>query len=65
MEEFIVSKEELQQMFEKKELLDTNKGWYYKNQEVEIIAIHDIEKRYLQDMMNSNFYKIRPTVSYR
>jgi len=65
MEEFIVSKEELQQMFEKKELLDTNKGWYYKNQEVEIIAIHDIEKRYLQDMMNSNSYKIRPTVSYR
>ena len=65
MEEFKVSKKELQQMFEKKELKDTDKGWFYKKQEVEIIAIHDIEKKYLQDMMNSEFYKIRPTTSYR
>jgi len=60
MEEFKVSKEELHKMFEKKEILDTNKGWFYKNQEVEIIAIHTIEKRYLQDMMNSDFYRIKP-----
>jgi len=59
MEEFKVSKEELHQMFEKKELLDTNKGWYYKNQEVQIIAIHNIETRYVQDMMNAEFYKIK------
>jgi len=59
MEEFKVSKEELHRMFEKKELKDTAKGWYYKSQEVEIIAIHDIDKRYLQDMMNSEFYKIK------
>jgi len=65
VEEFKVSKEELHLMFEKKELSDTDRGWFYKNQEVEIIAIHDIEKKYLQDMMNSEFYKIRPAVSYR
>jgi len=59
MEEFKVSKEELHQMFEKKELLDTNEGWFYKKKEVEIIAIHDIEKRYLQDMMNADFYRIK------
>jgi len=59
MEEFKVSKEELHRMFEKKELLDTNKGWYYKNQEVQIIAIHNIETRYVQDMMNAEFYKIK------
>lgn len=59
MEEFKVTKEELHEMFEKKEILDTTKGWYYKNQEVEIIAIHNIEKRYLQDMMNADFYRIK------
>ena len=59
MEEFTVTKEELHKMFEKKELLDTNKGWYYKNKEVEIIAIHNIEKRYIQDMMNADTYRIK------
>jgi len=65
MEEFIVSKDELHQMFEKKELLDTNKGWFYKRKEVEIIAIHNVEKKYLQDMMNADSYKIRPIISHR
>ena len=59
MEEFTVSKEVLHKMFDTKEILDTNKGWYYKKQEVEIIAIHKVEKRYLQDMMNADFYRIK------
>jgi len=59
MEEFKVTKEELNEMFEKKEILDTSKGWYYKDQEIEIIAIHNIEKKYLQDMMNSDLYRIK------
>ena len=65
MEEFTVSKEELHILFETKELKDTNKGWYYKDQEVEIVAIHNIEVRYLQDMMTADFYKIKPATSYR
>ncbi len=65
MEDFIVSKEELHQMFEKKELLDTNKGWFYKKQEIEIIAIHKLETKYIQDMMNTDSYKIRAVTSYR
>jgi len=59
MEEFIVSKEELHKMFEKKEILDTNKGWYYRGKEVDIIAIHQVEKKYIQDMMNADRYKIK------
>ena len=59
MEEFIVSKEELHKMFENREILDTNKGWYYKKQEIEIIAIHKIAKKYIQDMMNADFYRIK------
>lgn len=59
MEEFTVSKEELHQMFAKKELSDTNEGWFYKKKEVEIIAIHNVEKRYIQDMMNADLYRIK------
>jgi len=59
MEEFIVSKEELNEMFEYGEIIDTLKGWYYEDIEIEIIAIHPIEKKYLQDIMNANEYKIR------
>jgi len=48
-------------MFEKKEILDTNKGWYYRGKEVDIIAIHQVEKKYIQDMMNADRYKIKLT----
>ncbi|MDC0932266.1 hypothetical protein OAR97_00310 [Arcobacteraceae bacterium] len=65
MEEFTVSKEELHELFQKKTLKDTNKGWYFKDQEVEIIAIHTIETKYIQDMMRADFYKIKPAESYR
>lgn len=60
MEEFVVSREELNKMFAKKELEDTNKGWYYRGKEVQIIAIHTVEKRYIQDLMNAENYKIKP-----
>jgi len=46
-------------MFEYGEIIDTLKGWYYEDIEIEIIAIHPIEKKYLQDIMNANEYKIR------
>jgi len=59
MEEFVVSKEEIIKMFQRRELLDTNKGWYYKGKEVEIIAIHKVETRYVQDMMNADNFRIR------
>lgn len=65
MEEFTVSKEELQELFQEKILKDTKKGWFYKDQEVEIIAIHNIEVKYLQDMKNADSYRIKPVQSYR
>jgi hypothetical protein len=65
MEEFTVSKEELHELFQKNLLKDTDKGWFYKDQEIEIIAIHNIEKKYIQDMMRADFYKIKPAESYR
>lgn len=58
MEELIVSKEELIEMFETEKITDTGKGWYMNNQKVEIIALHEVEPKFLQDIANAKFYKI-------
>lgn len=59
MEEIIISKEELVEMFESEKILDTGKGWLMDGKEVDIIALHDVDPKYLQDITNSKFYKIR------
>ena len=58
MEELIVSKEELIQLFENQIIEDTGRGWYKKGKVVEIIALHDIEPKFLQDVTNAKFYKL-------
>lgn len=58
MEEKIVSKEELIQMFENQEILDTGKGWMMGDKEIEIIALHDVDPKFLQDITNAKFYKL-------
>lgn len=59
MKEFTISKEELKKLFKEKKLLDTNNGWYYNDIEIEIIAIHDKDVKYIEDLFNANYYKIR------
>lgn len=59
-EEKIISKEELIQLFEEEKLLDTGKGWIMDNVEVEIIALHEVDPKFLQDVTNAKFYKIKP-----
>lgn len=58
MEEKIVSKEELIELFEKQKILDTGRGWIMENREVEIIALHDVDPKFLQDVTNAKFYKL-------
>ncbi len=58
MEELIVSKEELIQLFENQIIEDTGRGWYKEGKAVEIIALHDIEPKFLQDVTNAKFYKL-------
>lgn len=58
MEEFIVAKEELIMMFEDEKIIDSGKGWMMGDKEVEIIALHDIDPKFLQDITNAKFYKI-------
>jgi hypothetical protein len=60
MEEIILTKDELVEMFEKQTLKDTNKGWLLEDKVVEIIALHEVEPKYLQDITNAKYYKIIP-----
>lgn len=58
MEEIIVSKEELIQMFEEGKIIDTGRGWYLEGKKAELIALHDVDPKFLQDITNAKFYKI-------
>lgn len=58
MEELIVSKEELVQLFEDHVIDDTGKGWIMEGKEIEIIALHDVDPKFLQDVTNAKFYKL-------
>ncbi|QKF67097.1 hypothetical protein AVENP_1545 [Arcobacter venerupis] len=58
MEELIVSKEELIQLFESQVIEDTGRAWLMDGKVIEIIALHDIEPRFLQDVTNAKFYKL-------
>lgn len=60
MEERILSKEELIQLFENHDIIDTGKGWMMGDIEVEIIALHEIDPKFLQDITNAKFYKLIP-----
>ena len=58
MEELIVSKEELIQLFENQIIEDTGRGWLMEKKVIDIIALHDIEPKFLQDVTNAKFYKL-------
>lgn len=58
MEEKILSKEELIQLFEDKVIIDSGKGWIMDNKEVQIIALHDVDPKFLQDVTNAKYYKL-------
>lgn len=58
MEELLVSKEELIQLFESQVIKDTGRGWLIDGKVVDIIALHDIEPKFLQDVTNAKFYKL-------
>ncbi|MDY0052657.1 MAG: hypothetical protein RBR65_08955 [Aliarcobacter sp.] len=58
MEELIISKEELIQFFETQKIEDTGQGWLMEGKAIEIIALHDIEPKFLQNVTNAKFYKL-------
>jgi hypothetical protein len=58
MEELIVSKEELIQLFEDQKIEDTGRGWLMEGRFIDIVALHDVEPKFLQDVSNAKFYKL-------
>lgn len=58
MEELLVNKEELIQLFENQIIEDSGRGWIMEGKVVDIIALHDIEPKFLQDVTNAKFYKL-------
>lgn len=61
MEELIISKEELIEMFISNEIEDSQFGWLYHNlYYVNIIALHDKDPKYVFDVTDAEYYKISP-----
>jgi hypothetical protein len=56
--ELIVSKEELHKMFVTNQIKDTCHGWYYQDKEIDIYAIHNVETKYITNIMEAQYYKI-------
>jgi len=61
MEELIVSKDELVDMFEDETIKDSDFGWLYMDQfVVNIIALHEKDPKYVYDVTNAEYYKLVP-----
>ncbi len=58
MEDLIVTKDELVTMFEHGELKDDNDGWLLNELKIDIIAIHDTDPKYIQNVTNAQYYKL-------
>ena len=60
MKELKLSKEQLIKLFEIEDIKDTNNGWLYMNKHfVDIIAIHDKDPKYVYNITNAEYYKIK------
>ncbi len=58
MEEIVLSRDELILMFKEEKILDSGKGWIMDGKIVELIALHEVDPKFLQDITNAKFYKI-------
>ncbi|AXX95217.1 MULTISPECIES: hypothetical protein [Arcobacter] len=58
MQELIIPKEELIEMFENQKIEDTGRGWLMDGKVIDIIALHDVDPKFLQDVSNAKFYKL-------
>jgi hypothetical protein len=58
MEDKIITKDELVSMFEHGELKDDINGWLLNGMPIEIIAIHEADPKYIQNVTNAQYYKL-------
>jgi hypothetical protein len=61
MEEIVVTKDELVEMFVEGSIKDDKDGWLYKDTIfVNIIALHDKDPKYVYDVTNAEYYRLAP-----
>ncbi len=60
MQEIIITKEELVNMFEDEQIIDSGNAWIMDDKEIDIIALHEVDPKFLQDITNAKYYKIIP-----
>lgn len=58
VDELIVSKGELIELFENQKIEDTGRGWLMEGKLIDIVALHEVEPKFLQDVTNAKFYKL-------
>ena len=59
MDELIVTRDELKQLFAQNILQDKPNGWFYKDTQIDIIAIHKAETKHIQDVTKAETYKLK------
>jgi len=59
MDELIVTRDELKQLFAENILQDKPNGWFYKDTQIDIIAIHKTETKHIQDVTKAETYKLK------
>lgn len=64
MNEKIITREELIELFMENAITDSKAGWVYNDWIIEIVAIHKVEAKYLQDLTYAKKYKIIPKRIY-
>ena len=45
-------------MFESEDIVDTGKGWIMHDNFIDIVALHEIDPKFLQDITKAKTYKI-------
>ena len=58
MEDLVITKEQLIEMFAHGELKDDNNGWLLNGMPIDIIALHDEDPKYVYDVTNAAHYKL-------
>ena len=59
IDEIIITSDELKNLFKDNILQDRNEGWFYKDTQIDIIALHKQEPKHVYDIANAPKYKIK------
>jgi hypothetical protein len=55
---FIISKDELSELFLTNKIQETNRGWILENKRIDILALHSKEIKYIENLHKADEYKI-------